>query len=235
MTSGRLLRLRKRLGDPHLPWQLRAFGTVAEAYRRDPVLTRRLARDLRFTKRSWRSFSLHMYGHDFLAAFYEESHRLGMRPFLFWGTLLGCVREAGFIAHDYDIDLAILPEDEPGRPALISAMTARGYLMRRDDVHHFAFSRRDRLLHLDVDVLHVEDGRLATVALWGDGSSVVNRFSSAAIGRPRPAVFLDDVEVWLPENPEKVLEEIYGDWRTPRRDYDSGRDPRSRAGDPHAT
>jgi len=37
----------------------------------------------------------------------------GLKPFLFFGTLLGAYRENNFIHHDHDIDLAIFWEDYP--------------------------------------------------------------------------------------------------------------------------
>jgi LicD family len=77
---------------------------------------------------SWRRGDrFRRYGKQFLRSFYESSTEAGMRPFLMWGTLLGCVREGRFLRHDYDIDVGILADDYANKDRLVAAMRKRGY------------------------------------------------------------------------------------------------------------
>ncbi len=175
----------------------------------------------------WRSFNLQIHGKDFLRDFLDECARVDARPMLFWGTLLGHVREDGFILHDYDIDLVLLPRDRPKRRALIAGMRSRGYRIHRDEQWQVSFRRAGRLLHLDVDMLFPTEKQLATINVSDDGAEHVDVFQTEVIGEPKRGVFSGDLPVWLPQNPELVLEAIYGDWRTPRPDY-RARDARSR-------
>ena len=59
----------------------------------------------------WRGLEIQFHGKTFLRDFYEASSEVGIRPFLMWGTLLGCVREGRLLRHDNDIDLGILWSD----------------------------------------------------------------------------------------------------------------------------
>src|SRR5690606_12105054 len=45
------------------------------------------------------------------------NERHGFRPFVIYGTLLGQVREGGFIAHDDDFDVAFVAPGSTGREA----------------------------------------------------------------------------------------------------------------------
>jgi len=56
---------------------------------------------------------------DFAALFPVEQ----MRWFLISGTFLGLIRENGFLAHDYDIDLGVF-DDDIDIPTAIAAINA---------------------------------------------------------------------------------------------------------------
>ena len=44
---------------------------------------------------------------EFLEKFYKFCNKIGIKPFLFWGTLLGCIRDNNLIPWDDDIDLMV--------------------------------------------------------------------------------------------------------------------------------
>jgi hypothetical protein len=205
-------------------WKRRAAGSLAAALRRDPVGTLRQLRTVRFNKKSLHSLSLRLDGKEHLRDFYAVSEALGARPVLFWGTLLGHVRENGFLAHDHDIDVALLPEDAPKKDALIAAMARVGYLKWGDGPSKVTLFKANRPVTLDIDILVPRGDWLVAISERPEGV-VINRFSPEAIGRPQPAVFLGDLNVYVPEHPEAILESIYGDWRIPKPDYNSMHDP----------
>ena len=53
---------------------------------------------------------LHTYGYQDLAKITDALDREGIRCFCEFGTLLGFIRDNGFIPHDIDVDMAILDE-----------------------------------------------------------------------------------------------------------------------------
>lgn len=205
--------------DIYFQWRLRTAGAFFGALWRNPALTMQLIRGMKMRRRWWQSFSLQIHGADFLRDFYEVCDACGARPMLFWGTLLGYVREGSFIPHDYDIDLVLQPEDRPKQDALVAGMLARGYRLRHNHKFQFSFFRRDYFLYLDVDILFVSNGRLAVISPLTATTGEIDAFPADAIGEPRQGLFVGAVKVWLPQNPELVLSSLYGDWRTPRPDY----------------
>lgn len=54
---------------------------------------------------------LRRFGDGALAQVLAWANRHKIRPFVCFGTLLGFVRDGGFIAHDHDLDLGVLEED----------------------------------------------------------------------------------------------------------------------------
>src|SRR6185312_12174765 len=91
---------------------LKAFRCVAIGLRDQPVRTlRHIWLVNPFVPGAGRNFSLRINGEKFLRDFTEACDEAKMSPFLMWGTLLGCVRENGFLKHDQDIDFGILAKD----------------------------------------------------------------------------------------------------------------------------
>lgn len=193
---------------------------VARAMLENPGVTfGRLPTLMPYTIKSLRSLTLHVFGKPLLKAAYEAAREADMRPFLLWGTLLGCMREGRFIEHDFDIDLGILAADWPKRQRLTDAMLRRGYLLEIDMPYKMRFVTPDYVLRMDIDVLFPWRDKLACRSKEADGKVLLNVFDREAVDELRPMAFLDDVEVLVPGKPERVLQGIYGDWRTPVRDY----------------
>jgi hypothetical protein len=167
-------------------------------------------------------------GKQFLRSFYESSTEAGMRPFLMWGTLLGCVREGRFLRHDYDIDVGILADDYANKDRLVAAMRKRGYELASERLYKLKFVHPASRLWLDVDVLYRWNGRMITSVESDGGHFKVSYFPLDAFDDFKEVVFLDDLRVLVPEPPETVLASSYGDWRTPVRDYRSQSDLRNR-------
>ncbi|MGB7817542.1 MAG: hypothetical protein WBL35_02230 [Ornithinibacter sp.] len=143
------------------------------------------------------------------------------------GTFLGLVREGGFLAHDYDIDVGIT-YDAKTIPALIAALEAdpQFVVKKVDDAQsvvpagegRYAVQRSLALIKLihtngiNVDVfVHHHAGEM----MW-HGSSLHqwenSRFDLAEYR-------LAGVDVLGPAHADRYLTENYGDWRTPVTDF----------------
>ena len=143
--------------------------------------------------------------------------RAGLRPFLLWGSLLGCVRDGGFIVGDRDIDLGILERDTDRLPALRSAMVARGYAVRIDNDFKLSLVRPEHpRLFVDIDVVRpFRDGWAITNADADPARIFHYRFAHGVFTGLRTARFVDGVDVAVPARPEAFLEVVYGDWTVP--------------------
>lgn len=218
-----------------IPWRLRIASAVLRGFFKDPLQALRSVRNINTEMASVYRFKLHIHGKDFLRDLMEESSKLGMRPFLMWGTLLGFIREGGFLTHDYDIDLGVLLEDYGKKNDLIRAMTARGYRVRHDVPFSLSFETRDRLLHLDIDLLYPFQGDLiSSMPSERTGRITAQRFPKDAFETLERKVFPGNFSVWVPVRAEKVLETIYGVWRTPARSYNYENGPRNQISDPES-
>ncbi len=206
---------------------LSPFLCLWHGFARNPRLALGHVRDLRLRARTWRRLSLRIHGSDFLADFYAASREAGIRPFLMWGTLLGCMREGRLLDHDQDLDIGILHGDYARKDRLIAAMKAAGYRVRFDTPYKFSLLHRDGVLHLDVDVFYPWNGALICTTVR-KGAIIGTSFPADSFGRLKEIVFMDDLGVLVPDPPEPILTAVYGNWRTPQPGYNSGRDPLNR-------
>jgi AcrR family transcriptional regulator len=152
------------------------------------------------------------------------------RWYVISGTFLGLVREGGFLAHDYDIDVGFTYDpDDPGAVlALVEAMKASPHFVvkKLDDAQAVVETAPGRhtvsrdpalvkLIHangINVDVfIHHRVGD----RLW-HGSSI-HRWENSSF-ELAPYV-LAGVPVLGPADADRYLTENYGDWRTPVTDF----------------
>lgn len=154
------------------------------------------------------AFGLMVNGPRVLSETLALGAEASLRPFLLWGSLLGCVRDGGFIAGDRDIDLGILEGDAHRLATLRSAMVRRGYGVRIDDASklslvHPAHPR----LFIDIDVVRrFRDDWAITNADAHPARIFHYRFDHRVFTGVQPARFVDGMEVTVPGNPEGFLE-----------------------------
>jgi hypothetical protein len=146
----------------------------------------------------------------------------GARPFLAYGTLLGAVRQGGFIGHDSDADLGYVSEhDHPVDAALESfrlqrRLTRAGFQISRYSGLAFKVIVRESdgaTRGLDVFGGFVRDG---TLYLMGEVGAPFRREWL----EPRSEVTLAGRTFPAPREPERLLEAMYGPgWRVPDPAY----------------
>lgn len=154
----------------------------------------------------------------------------GMRPFILSGTLLGLVRENGFLPHDYDIDVGVMAAEYDAE-TILTALNKNGRFKINADEAQISFERNTngtlsvvsrpvmlKLGHVDgvqVDIFvhHLDNQN----RLW-HGSSLFRWDNS-----PFDLVDyeLDGVRVLGPVDADRYLTENYGNWRVPVVDFHS--------------
>ncbi len=152
------------------------------------------------------------------------------RWYVISGTFLGLVREGGFLAHDYDIDVGVTfdPEHPEVMDAMIQALgrSPRYVVKKVDDAQSVVETSPGRhavrrslalvkLIHesgINVDVfVHHREGDV----LW-HGSSI-HRWENSTF--ELADYELAGVKVLGPADPDRYLTENYGDWRTPVTEF----------------
>lgn len=142
------------------------------------------------------------------------SEALGLELFITYGTLLGCVREGDFIAHDQDFDLTYISRESS--PDAVKAeniefckfLIGRGY---SGIVHKHCFGVTSPFRFDVYYSWFAEDGRFQTsFGYHGKEAQRSEGFFTFEEGR------LGDFTVRVPLAAEEILAQLYGDtWRIP--------------------
>ena len=164
--------------------------------------------------------------------------RAGIDYHLDYGTLLGVVRDGDLIPWDGDLDIGVLATDWPALEATFGAFRQRGWrtphterLIRSDGPCWRAGDPLQVTIATGV-LLPTTLGRIKmdVVAKYADGDHLW-WFCGRMLCRAPAAYFAGRREIAfagraarIPAEAEAYLSLIYGDWRTPRRDYVAHRD-----------
>lgn len=202
--------------EPRLPWRWHWLPHVSRTAAHHPLRTLRYLPAFLADELSQDGFDLQVSGPRLLRELLTEARALDLHPVLLWGTLLGCVREGGFIRNDRDIDLGVMAEDAHRLPALRDRMLQRGYQVRLEHDHKLSLRFPGlRTLFLELDVVRPFKGGWAiTNADEHPHRRFHYRFGAEVFGATRPAR-LAGSDVLLPADPEGFLEAVYGEWRVP--------------------
>jgi hypothetical protein len=136
----------------------------------------------------------------------------GVAIFLNFGTLLGAIREKGFIPHDHDVDVGIVEGDYPAFLDAVPELSSRGLVITteiRPDSQLLSSFRGGE--QLDFFVARRRKS-------WKGGSWALDGFSRVPA---RHLDCLDEIDFLgerfkIPRDPEAMLRRLYGaSWRTP--------------------
>ncbi len=152
-----------------------------------------------------------------------EGTELAGRYWVWAGLLLGWAREGAPLAHDRDADFALLPEDVPRLLSALPAMRRAGFLplMRfvnnAGEVTEYTFRRGRARFEFFVFFPEGEEWRYFTY-----GGPRGERVQIGATVRARALAPFEFVgRTWLkPDDHEAELTAMYGDWRTPKTNWD---------------
>jgi len=163
-----------------------------------------------------------------------EKHHIP--AFAAYGTLLGFVRENGFLKHDDDIDLGIMPgEWTPVRvlKTLLEEEEGFSYL--------FGFKYNGKLTEFKLQYggipidffFYQDDGKQFFAGSYHYFPEVqypaTNANSAQRVCEPRieglTKIRVYDIDFPVPANTEYVLEKLYGNWRVPDTKWDDSKHP----------
>jgi hypothetical protein len=166
------------------------------------------------------AFALQIFGPKFLRDALEVCRELNLKPFLVWGSLLGFVREGGFIKHDSDIDLGFLSEDYIKKDMLKQAMLANGYKMRWEWEFAISFAH-PKFDSLGIDYFFVykkNDQMVMSGFSKTRNKKEVYYFPLDNFDNFKMVTF-EQNEVLIPSQAEKFLSVAYGDWQIIKKKF----------------
>jgi SAM-dependent methyltransferase len=155
----------------------------------------------------------------------------GYDAFAMYGTLLGAVREQGFIAHDYDVDLAYVSRHRSGPESAEELKAiALGLIDQGFDVDalrtHLHIRHPDNPTRVDLFHLYFDETGLLAFPFGVAGQREIHQEEWAGV----TSTPFEHGEMTVPVLAEEMVEAIYGaDWRTPQPGFQWRRDRRTRA------
>lgn len=167
-----------------------------------------------------------------LADFADFMEQYGFAWFVLSGTLLGIVRENGFLKHDYDIDVGVMGEQIDLH--VLERTLKKDPRFRCDALDEQVIFSRDKDgklsvalrpvfmkvshqggIHLDIFVHYTDEN-----VCWH--ASPLFRWDNSVFDLVQYT--LADTKVLGPADADRYLTENYGDWRVPKVDFNSALD-----------
>lgn len=179
---------------------------------------------------------LKRYGFEVLKNLVDinKRHNAGLVPV--FGTLLGFVRDGGFMSHDDDIDMAVLPGMSVNE-LLELFINKYGYKFRHGLAYHgqcteFTLEHKSGLTIDFFMMVDSGEGLLSSVYFWKSDENYADTRQNNLKWVKHPYVTglkmfrLDGVEVQIPENSEDWLYYEFGKgWKVPDPNFTDDKQP----------
>lgn len=154
----------------------------------------------------------------------SEENSLGLFPV--YGTLLGFMRDNGFIKWDDDIDLGFVDDDGKLQSKIIKTLLKHGFEFYSGQKYHdklAEFTLKYKNITIDFFPLHSSsDSLLAQAFYWRDNVTYDSPAANSTYYMRHPLIseltplIVHDVSVVIPQNWEEVLKAEFGEkWAIP--------------------
>ena len=169
--------------------------------------------------------------HQILKEFEEMNRQLGHKIWIEAGTLLGYEREGAILAHDIDMDFAMMsPKDSNELETIIEFLSKRNFVLNRkliyqNQVKEISFSYNG----LNVAIIlfdRVDDDVISTTMIWYGMNALNKPVNVEAFYYELPMEDLKEVtfmeaKTYAPTNAVDYLKAYYGeDYLIPNTNYD---------------
>lgn len=174
---------------------------------------------------------LKRYGYNNLKTIKWLLSDTGIKCFCEFGTLLGFIRDAGFIAYDNDIDFGVINDGEFDWAKL------ENKLLEKNIIKIHSYSYQDKVteetflfpdgISIDFFLYDFHDDKMITYVYYKDHDMLYENAKERSVKaliypkiRGLQSMKVHNIDVIIPEEAEKHLEDIYGkQWRTPDPSY----------------
>ncbi|MBQ8704156.1 MAG: LicD family protein [Bacteroidales bacterium] len=162
-----------------------------------------------------RSRAYKKYGKEALRLFVKCMDDNNYKYTLAFGSILGAVREHGFIKHDLDIDTFIWYEDY--NPLMIEQLKQYGFTLDRTiTIENDEYGREDTFMYkgVNIDIFYVYHA-IDKYPYCCDFVSIENhkrlpRRIEIPLTKARKLQLFEGINVYIPENAEEICEFRYG-------------------------
>ena len=163
---------------------------------------------------------LQKHGVKVLGELHEVLTRLNVRYYVYWGTLLGIVREGNFITNDDDIDLSVDPQTvDFGK--LHEALCKKGFsflhsIQTKDRPLYYTFSRMGLQVDFFCEIGSANDGMIYSPVTRCEPGVRYEGFQTGwrkvllVGGGAGQIIDFKGIKISVPLNVERVLESMYG-------------------------
>ena len=177
-------------------------------------------------KIGWKQFLVRRFGAQVLQMVQQAAERIGIVCSPYYGTLLGVVREKMLLRHDADMDFIIPLTAKDTVRSFLDELSRKGFHMERiiaANEHVIEISYRYKEINVDFILMGENVKKTRQSHIFHDRGEV--RCHSYPRIDSMQSLKTKMGAVMVPVNAEEHLENEYGDWRTPNRNWDARRGP----------
>ncbi len=162
-------------------------------------------------------------GHQIISIIASQAYKKKLPLFIEWGTLIGIVRDGGIIPWDDDIDFSSLLDlfDEVIEflfdikqflESQTNSIIAIKNLKNKITIDIQSKDKSFYDIHVDIDFKEIKNNEAIQISnpIWYTPAKHIEKLDT---------FMWNGVKIYIPSNVDKYLSFVYGDWKTPKRDY----------------